>query len=164
MSSACCILESSHSVKPLSRATRDLNALLGCGGASYMAAPFPHPERAPEEVGRRLRTLREALGISARDMCAALNVAPNTWSQWENGKRMADLSAMSRLWDHFGATLEYTFLGRTDTLPFELAMKVREKLAQSSVGASHGDDDIAPSTAGNVAPDSTRKRKTATRT
>lgn len=137
--------------------------MLWCGGGAYMAAPFPHPERAPEEVGRRLRTLREALGLSAKAMCEALTVAPNTWSQWESGKRMADLSAMSRLWDHFGATLEYTYLGRTDTLPFELAMKVRERLAQSSVGSSRSDEYLEATNLEPAATDSTRKRKAASR-
>lgn len=107
-----------------------------------MVTSPPHPERSKEMVGFRLRTLREALKLSAKDMCAAVTVEQNTWSQWENGKRLADLTAMSRLWDRFGATLEYIYLGRTETLPFELAMKVREKLAASSVGTSRADTDL----------------------
>ena len=37
-------------------------------------------------LGQRIRTLRKARGIRQSDMARALNVAPNTFSDWENGK------------------------------------------------------------------------------
>jgi DNA-binding XRE family transcriptional regulator len=109
-----------------------------------IAPSTPH-DRTPEAVGYRLRILRAALDdIAAKDVCAAINVATNTYSQWEKGRSLPDLLAMTRLWDHFGADLNYIYLGRTDTLPFELAMKIREKLAIGSVGTDAGDGDDAP--------------------
>lgn len=86
--------------------------------------------RDKEEVGARLRGLREALGQSAKDFATSLGVAQNTWSQWETGKRMADLIAMSRVWEMTGATLDYIYLGRTDTLPLDLAQRLRAGMNQ----------------------------------
>lgn len=108
-------------------------------------APATPHDRKPEAVGYRLRVLRAALDdIAAKDVCAAINVAPNTYSQWEKGRSLPDLLAMTRLWDRFGADLNYIYLGRTDTLAFDLAMKIREKLAIGSVGADAGNSDDAP--------------------
>lgn len=88
--------------------------------------------RSMIEVGRRLHALRTALGLKAKEMCAEVNVEANTWSQWEKGRRMADLNAMMRIYDKFGADLNYIYMGLTSTMPHELAVKVRQKLAETA--------------------------------
>lgn len=94
-----------------------------------MAPPVPaNPMRSKESVGIRLRALREVLELSAKDLCAMLNVEPNTWSQWENGKRMADLLAMARLCDISHVDLDYIYLGKFDALPFPLVSDLQKKL------------------------------------
>lgn len=94
-----------------------------------MVSPLPtNPMRSKESVGVRLRALREVLGVSAKDLCAAVNVEPNTWSQWENGKRMADLLAMARLCDQTGVDLDYIYLGKFDALPFPLVSDLQKHL------------------------------------
>lgn len=66
---------------------------------------------------------------------------------------MADLAAMSRVWDVTGADLNYIFLGRTDTMPHELAMTVRALLAAEANRDVDAADEInekrAPSRAGD---------------
>jgi transcriptional regulator with XRE-family HTH domain len=88
--------------------------------------------RSMIEVGRRLHALRSALGLKAKDICAQVNVEPNTWSQWENGRRMADLNAMMRVYDLFGADLNFIYMGSTSSMPHELALRVREQLSRTA--------------------------------
>lgn len=83
------------------------------------------------EVGRRLQALRLALDLKSKEMCAEVNVEANTWSQWENGKRMAALDAMMRVYDRFGADLNYIYMGSMASMPHELAAKVRAQLTRS---------------------------------
>lgn len=132
MNVACCIPHNSHSVKRSSRALRELPEIAWRGESYWMSKPKPasDPERSKEAVGQRLVILRAALELQAKDMSAAVGVEPNTWSQWEKGKRMADLNAMSRVWDKYGADLNYIFTGRVDNLPVRLAATIAEKAAQ----------------------------------
>jgi transcriptional regulator with XRE-family HTH domain len=89
-------------------------------------------QRSAIEVGRRLLALRSALGLKAYEMCEAVVVQTNTWSQWENGKRMADLPAMMRVADRFGADLNYIYMGSLASLPADLARKVSDELAKTA--------------------------------
>lgn len=103
-----------------------------------MTSPETRSLRSKAEVGRRLVALRSALGLKAKTMCAEVNVEPNTWSQWEKGNRMADLVAMMRVADTFGADLNYIYMGTTSTMPYELATRVRAQL-KNVVPAQAGD-------------------------
>jgi transcriptional regulator with XRE-family HTH domain len=139
MSLECAISDTSHSVKQKSRAKSELHPVLWRGrGWAMPRTTIPHPERSKEAVGRRLVAAREALGLKAKQLCAELNVAENTWNQWEKGKRMADLLAMARLWDRHGIDLNFIFMGRTDQLPYDLAIKIVQPLDEPS--ASRRDD------------------------
>ena len=58
-----------------------------------------------------LRYYREKQGISQKELSALLNVAPNTYNQWETGKREPDFSMMSRIADLFDISID-ELLGR----------------------------------------------------
>lgn len=83
----------------------------------------PRPDDVIALVGARLRAARETIDpeLKSQDMAAALHVAPNTYSQWETGARLADPLAMARLGDIFGVGLDWIYRGRLDGLPERLA-------------------------------------------
>ena len=61
----------------------------------------------------RLRELRKARGISQVKMAMDLNMAKNTLSRYETGKREADYKTLILFADYFDVSLDY-LLGRTD--------------------------------------------------
>lgn len=132
MNAACSMSLNSHSVKNLSRSTRELNFRSRHGENWRMTTAALLAERSKIEVGRRLLALRRALGLKAYEICAEVTVQSNTWSQWEKGKRMADLDAMMRIADRFGADLNYIYMGSLAGMPMELAGKVRAELDRTA--------------------------------
>jgi len=111
---------------------RELNPWPRHGENWRMSIAAIRAERSAIEVGRRLVALRKALGLKAYEICEQVVVQTNTWSQWEKGKRMADLFAMMRVADRFGADLNYIYMGSMSTMPVALATKVSEQLAKSA--------------------------------
>ena len=61
----------------------------------------------------RIRELRIQRNLQQKDLAAALEIAANTLSQYENGKREPDQETLIKLADYFGVTTDY-LLGRTD--------------------------------------------------
>ena len=57
-----------------------------------------------------------ARGLSQKDFAAIVNIAPNTLSQYETGKREPDLKTLSKLADYFGVSVDY-LLGRGERQP-----------------------------------------------
>lgn len=118
----------------------------------------PHPERQKEEVGRRLRALREALDLEGATFAASIGVAKNTYSHWETGRNLPDIYAMGRVWDQYGVDLNYIFLGRTGTLPADLRVKVAEALNEladyttSDLAERQSARDAAPTKRGHGRP------------
>lgn len=86
------------------------------------------PHRAKStlaDVGQRLFAARQALGLSARAVCEAISVRPNTYSQWENGKALIDPLAATRLKERYGISLDYLYAGDLSGLPFSLGIKIQ---------------------------------------
>lgn len=77
------------------------------------------------EVGQRLSAARRALGLSARAVCEAINIRPNTYSQWENGKALIDPMAATRLKERYGISLDYLYAGDLSGLPLSLGVKIQ---------------------------------------
>lgn len=76
-------------------------------------------------VGLRLKAAREAIDdMSQKAICASVNVAQNTWSQWENGTRPADAFAVARFCNHYGATMDWIYRGNMSGLPATLRQKI----------------------------------------
>ena len=59
----------------------------------------------------RVKLLREARGLTQRDLAARLNVTPATVAQWETGVNGLSLKNAVALADLFGCTLD-AILGR----------------------------------------------------
>ncbi|MBR4212127.1 MAG: helix-turn-helix transcriptional regulator, partial [Oscillibacter sp.] len=64
----------------------------------------------------RIKEARMARGLSQKDFAAIVNIAPNTLSQYETGKREPDLKTLSKLADYFGVSVDY-LLGRGERQP-----------------------------------------------
>lgn len=80
----------------------------------------------PEAIARRLQMIREAAGLSKSGMADSLGIERTYWSRFEGGKRAITEPVAALLVERFGVTLDFIFLGRWHTLPFETATKLRE--------------------------------------
>lgn len=61
----------------------------------------------------KLKDVRLKFNIRQKDVCDALNIPQNTYSQYENNKREPDNETLSRIADYFHVSTDY-LLGRTD--------------------------------------------------
>jgi len=68
-------------------------------------------QRTTPEVGRRLKTLRELLGLSQSQLAKKLGVAQNTLSQWERGERDIPTSVLLKLHSIAGVNLHWLLTG-----------------------------------------------------
>lgn len=78
------------------------------------------PEKNPgfmRAVGLRLKAARLALEKNQGAMADAIGVAPNTYNQWEKGKRKTQLEAMIRLCNKYPISLDWLYRGQASSLP-----------------------------------------------
>ncbi|MBF0626474.1 MAG: helix-turn-helix transcriptional regulator [Magnetococcales bacterium] len=72
-------------------------------------------ERTPEQlkaIGQRLKSAREALGLTQKQVCALLDTRPATWNHWETGRRLPDPLVMVELADSHRLSLDWVYSGR----------------------------------------------------
>lgn len=86
------------------------------------------PAMTKELVGERLRAFREALGLTPSEMADSLEIERTYWSRWEGGKRMLPHEVGGLICENYPASMDYLFLGRVQTLPTDLAPRVRAPL------------------------------------
>src|SRR5262245_53577905 len=72
----------------------------GCGHPDNLAM-----STAAKTLARRLKITREALGLSAADICRRIDCKANRWSQYESGDRQITLPISIRLCEEYGLTL-----------------------------------------------------------
>jgi len=80
--------------------------------------------RRYSNIGDRLRRAREALEMSQADLCRAIGVKANRWSQYESGERQITLPIAMKLADEFGITLDWIYRSDAAGLPLELHKKI----------------------------------------
>lgn len=89
--------------------------------------PFrQNAEATVPKIARRLELSRRALGMTAAQLCRQSGIAPNTWSQWENGVGRPDLDGALQLTRTFGLTLDWIYEGDISGIRHELAVKIEE--------------------------------------
>jgi transcriptional regulator with XRE-family HTH domain len=95
------------------------------------------PDAYKVEVGERVRLLREALGKKQGELAAEVEVADNTWNQYETGVSLAPTIVMRR-WKRIDArvSLDYIFDGDTSRLFQGVARRIEEIEAKRANGAS----------------------------
>lgn len=83
----------------------------------------------PDQIGNRLRIIREAHGLEKAQMADLLGIERTYWSRFEGGKRAVSDEVAYLLTERFGVTLDFILLGRWDRLPFEVAERLRRSIS-----------------------------------
>lgn len=109
---------------------------LGALRSHPVAMTDPTKRAAQEMMGRRLRQVREALGLTQEQMALAVGVVPATIAGWENGRNMLDAVALAKAAARYDFTADWVLLGKIGSLPHELASKIQ--LAQMAAANSPG--------------------------
>jgi plasmid maintenance system antidote protein VapI len=81
-------------------------------------------------VGERLRLLRLAVGKSPAEMADSLDIERTYWSRYEKGRQGLSDGVAALLVVRFGVTLDFLIMGRWDSLPVNLAEKMRAFLTK----------------------------------
>ncbi|MBF0143561.1 MAG: helix-turn-helix transcriptional regulator [Magnetococcales bacterium] len=68
----------------------------------------PNPLKA---IGQRLKAARQSVGLSQRDVCAALGVGTSAWNHWEMGRRSPDLMTLIRFSKTYGISTDWILSG-----------------------------------------------------
>lgn len=89
---------------------------------------MPTNAMAADQTGRRLWALREALGLKKSEMADQLGIERTYWSRFEGGRRQISLDVAATICQNFPVTMDWLILGRTDTLPPDMAQKIRPLL------------------------------------
>jgi ribosome-binding protein aMBF1 (putative translation factor) len=79
-----------------------------------------------KQLAKRLELTREALGLSAAELCKLIDCKPNRWSQYESGERPITLPVSIALCDEFGLSLDWIYRADPSRLPHELRIKIRQ--------------------------------------
>lgn len=86
-----------------------------------MANPFG---RSAQDIGKRIRQAREALGMTQEEFAAAVGTRQGTVGGWETGERPPGLKAGHRICDAYGLTLDYIFRGDRSAISQALLSKL----------------------------------------
>lgn len=62
-------------------------------------------------IGEKIKALRKQKGITAKKVAEALNILPDTYRNYETGRREPNLETLSNIADYFGVSTDY-LLGR----------------------------------------------------
>lgn len=97
----------------------------------------PRPDDLVTHVGRRLVAIRRLLDAQQLPFANAIGVEPTTLSNWENGSRLADPVAMTRLMVRFRIPLDFIYGGQLHGFDFEDGERLRTICADlhAAVGA-----------------------------
>jgi len=79
-----------------------------------------------KSLAARLKLTREALELSAADLCRQIDCKPNRWSQYEAGERKITLEVANALCDEFGLSLDWIYRANPAQLPHALRLKMRQ--------------------------------------
>lgn len=74
-----------------------------------------------QDIGARLRIVREALGYGLREFARKHGIDPTKLSHWEKGRHYPDPAFIRLLWDAHNVTADWVYLDRKAGLPRELA-------------------------------------------
>lgn len=78
-----------------------------------------------DEIGSRLRRVREALGMTQTDFAKQAGISLQAYHQYEVGSRTPALAQGKKLANAYDITLDYIYLGRFSTLPEKIQALLR---------------------------------------
>ena len=82
---------------------------------------------APEMVGLRLKSLRDLKGVSQREVCTLLEIAPQRYNHYEKGRARPDPDVLAKFMQYYGVTSDYLLFGNVVGLRFEVAQELLEE-------------------------------------
>lgn len=91
-----------------------------------------------QDIGARLRLVREALGYGLREFARKHGLDPTKLNHWEKGKHYPDPAFIRLLWDEHNVTADWVYLDRKGGLPRELADNLDAVLAAYAAGKPAG--------------------------
>jgi len=99
-----------------------------------MNTPEPRIPRAmyPDQIGNRMRLIREAFGLRPAEIADMLGIERTYWSRQEGGRRPISDEVAYLLTERFGVTLDFLLLGKWDKLPLDVAQKLRAVSSNST--------------------------------
>ncbi|NOU05334.1 MAG: helix-turn-helix transcriptional regulator [Hyphomicrobiaceae bacterium] len=77
------------------------------------------------EIGRRLALTRQVMGLQQNEFCDRAQIAPNTYNQYENGKKRPSIDNAIKLCDAYHLTLDWIFRGDPSGLRYETADAIK---------------------------------------
>lgn len=93
---------------------------------AFMNEPL---EYSPQQVGRRLVALRAAYNVAQKDFAESIGVTSSLASNWEAGRSRPGLGHALSIVQKYRVNLDWLFLGRTESLPHQLALKLIENMS-----------------------------------
>ncbi len=88
-------------------------------------------DSSAKSVGRRIRVIRAAFGVSQGDVAKICGVTNSAVGNWEQGRSRPEIDVITALVERFDLTLDYVFLGRTHSLKHEVALIISAAEARS---------------------------------
>lgn len=89
-------------------------------------------EYAPHEpamVARRLRALREALGLNKADFADAIGIDRSSYTKIENGTKPLLPPTAYKIWRLYGVDMNYIYLGQVGGVPSNLSKELTTALS-----------------------------------
>jgi len=84
------------------------------------------PDTSKSAIGERLAAIRKARGLTFGALAQAIDISPQRWNNYEQGRSVPPPDVLSKLWQVTGATSDYVLFGRMDGLPAELYRMLME--------------------------------------
>lgn len=76
-------------------------------------------------IGLRLELTRAVLGLAQGEFCSKAHIAPNTYNQYEQGKRKPTVENAISLCDTYGLTLDWIYRGDPSGLRYNVADAIK---------------------------------------
>lgn len=76
-------------------------------------------------IGKRLELTRQVYGLAQGDFCAKAKIAPNTYNQYERGKKRPTVENAIALCDTYDLTLDWIYRGDPSGLRYNLADAIK---------------------------------------
>lgn len=79
------------------------------------------------DIAERITAFREYLDMSASEFAREHGFSTSQLSNWEAGTRRISVDAAMRLYERYGLSLDFIYLGRLSALPHNLATELSPK-------------------------------------
>ncbi len=82
----------------------------------------------PCVIGDRIKQIRKVFGLSQAEAGKVCGCGATTVSNWEQGRQKPTIEQSQRLADRLGLTLDYIYLGRLGSIPYDKAKRLSPDL------------------------------------